>query len=141
VAHHVSTPRWIERNRECKMSIMPFCPLPPPSSLLSLTCGTYVSGYHQPPVVDPHGNNPQSSDTRPCCGAWSGCCDAWSGQLRRRGLAAVAPREVEDAVVVGAGGVGLAVVRTLAMAGLQPSTPCRNWSRPAPPPTVGGGCG
>lgn len=45
-----------------------------------------------------------------------------SGACRRRGLAQFAagtPREAADAVVVGAGAVGLAVARALAMAGRE----------------------
>jgi 2-hydroxyglutarate dehydrogenase len=42
-----------------------------------------------------------------------------SGLRRRRGLATGVPREAADAVVVGAGVVGLAVARALAMAGRE----------------------
>lgn len=46
----------------------------------------------------------------------------FAGAYRRRGLAGIAPgapREAADAVVVGAGVVGLAVARALAMAGRE----------------------
>jgi hypothetical protein len=88
VACHVSTLRSIESTCACKMSLMPFCPLPFPPSLLSLTCGTHVSGYHQPPVVDPLGNKPWSSDT---CFAVPGRGGPADGDLQQ---------EVADAVVV-----------------------------------------